>query len=323
MTTRSTVMRQLETFAPAVLFGVLAYLSSAYTRGHTGVAAVWLPNAVLVALLLRGERQQASVIGFAFLANALANLAAGDPLMRSVGLSAVNTVEIIVAVLGMVRLGFTRPDMLRLKDVVAFALIGGLAAPIVSGALATRVLAPAGDVMLRRWLEWAMTDSLGMLIVAPANWVGLEAWQRRERPDRRIVGEWAAVLGGGMTVIVAVFAQSSYPLLYLVTPVLLLAAFRLGALGATVATVLTAIIAMVATGLDSGPMALIHGELTEKLYVLQSFLAVNFVMSLPVASSLAQRDSKTASLAQSEARFRGMAEAAPAGEAEQPDQRGA
>lgn len=281
--------RLVSIAALASLFGLLAYLGVTLTRDQNRIAAVWLPNAVLIALMLRYHRQDYWTLAAAFGANIIANSLAGDAIGRALGLSAVNSLEIIIVCTGMRRLGRVRPDMAKFKDLMAFSIIGGIVAPVPAGLLAAVILSPAGDVNLHLWLTWSLTDALGLLLFAPSIWVALDSWERRARPSRERIVEWILVLAGGFVVTTLVFLQSSYPLLYVATPVVLLAAFRLGGLGAAAATIMVAVIASIATSHGTGPISLVRGDMTDRLHTLQGFLVVNFCMSLPVAASLAGR----------------------------------
>lgn len=306
MTRSISMSRFLPILGLALLFGLLAYLAITYTRDQHRIAAIWLPNAVLIAFMLRRGRADPLQIAVACAANIAANLAAGDAPFRAAALSLVNSVEIAIICYGMRLQGLARPDMLRFDHLLAFVIIGGLIAPATSGLIAASVLAAPGTSIVELWLSWALTDALGLLIVAPAIWVSMDAWQRRARPSRQQTVEWLAIMGGGLFVILMLFTQSRFPLLFVAAPVVLLAAFRLGGLGATAATVLVAMVASVATALDVGPIALVQGSLTDRLHVLQAFLAVNFAMSLPVAAILESRAEAVRALAASEERNRSI-----------------
>lgn len=273
----------------AALFGVLAYLSLSFTRDQNGTTAIWLPNAVLVAAMLRQRHANPSVIFAAFVANVFANLGVGETLPRGAALSLANSLEITFIWLCMRRMSLLRPDMSRYDHLVAFTLVAGLTAPFVGGGLTAVSLDTAQTSMADIWFASFLTDSLGMMIVAPAIWIASDEWKKRALPSRKRVAEWVAILGGGVLVMIAVFFQTTFPLLFMATPFIFLSAFRIGALGATAAIMIVAVIASIATIQGVGPIALMDGSIGDQLYVLQCFLAVNFAMSLPVSAVLANR----------------------------------
>ena len=114
-----------------------------------------------------------------------------------------------------------------------------------------------------------------------------------------------------------VFGQTKYPLLFLVPPVILLAAWRQEVLGAVLGGVLVAAIALVLTIAGRGPIHLILSGSATQSTVLQLFLAVSTFVALPVAAFQRQRRAIMAELVEtsaaaerSEAKFRLLAESA-------------
>ena len=273
----------------SALFGLLAYASVMLTRDADRIAAVWLPNAMLVAILLRGKgRGDAVYILGALVTNSIANMLAGDTFFRALGLSLANCFEIGLAWYVMTRMGLPRPNMSNLRDIVIFAGVGALFAPIASGAFALLVIAPP-DIYkaFEIWRHWSMTDGLGMLTIAPSILILSDAWRTRARPSRARIIETIAILMVGTGSTIYVFWQTRYPFLFLDAPVVLLYAFRLGSVGTAIAILNLAIIATIATSLGYGPINLARGDLNEQVMVLQIFLASSFAIGLPVAAVLA------------------------------------
>lgn len=276
----------------AILFGLLAWGGITLTRDESPVAAVWLPNAALVAILLRGRGVGDLVfLPPAFVANVIANSLAGDELGQAAALSLVNSIEILVVWFGMRRLGAPRPDMSLLPDLLAFCAVAGVIAPIVSAGLA--VVALGATDMSAAWplfKHWAAVDGLGLVLLTPTILIAADAWGRRRRPSRAAVADWLLIFAAGTTVTLAVFVQTSYPFLFVVMPVVVLHAFRQGSVGAAVSIVKIAVIASIATSLGHGPITLMQGDVGAKLLTFQVFLATSFAIGLPVAALLESRD---------------------------------
>ena len=87
----------------------------------------------------------------------------------------------------------------------------------------------------------------------------------------------------------AVFAQNTYPLLFLIPPVVVAHAFRLGSLGTAFSTIKVAVIALVMTETGRGPINLMDYSHASQLLVLEAFLASAIFVGLPVAAILATR----------------------------------
>ena len=285
----------LRVVVVAAIFGALAWAGVMLTRDQSRIAAVWLPNAMMVAVLFRTRGTTPLVYLIpAFAANYVANSLAGDPVGRAISLSAINFIEMTVVVVLMNRTRGTRPGFSTAADLVAFCVIGGLIAPVIAGVLAAWVLgfsltgSGAGVA-----LSWAASDALGMVLVTPTLLILADGWSRRHRPSRGEVLDWALMFVAGAFMTTVVFAQSSFPILFLLTPVVVFHAFRHGQVGTAVAIVMVTVIASVGTALGYGPINLVRGGLTDKLIVLQMFLATSFGMGLPIAAVLQDR-AKTA-----------------------------
>ena len=301
--------------AVAAIFGMLAYGSVMLTRDASRIAAVWFPNAIVVAILLRGRSARARLyIPAALVANLIANLLAGDALGRAFGLSVLNGFEMGAIVWGVRRCGVGRPDMSNLRDLVTFGAVGGVAVPLVSGAIAPLVIgAQSAEQAFAMWRAWSMTDGLGMLIVAPSIIIIADAFRAPRWPSRRRAIEIVAITLAATGSTIYLFWQTRFPFLFLDAPLVLLYAFRLGSLGTAFAILNVAVIATIATTMGHGPIHLVKGNLTDQIMVLQIFLASSFAMGLPVAASLAGKRRLQDQLKQSEARFRYMTDAAPIG----------
>lgn len=272
----------------AIVFGLLAWGSVEFTRGAGRIAALWLPNAFLVGLMLReSPARMGWFLAPSYFANVAANLIAGDTAGHAFGVAFCNSVEITIVVLGLRWACGTRPNLAELKSLAWLALIGGIVAPAISGVLAMTILTPRGRFLAPDvWLNWVLADGLGLLVVTPVLTTLLDGFHQARALSRRSAIEWAAILLLGTLSIIALFSQSRFPLLFMAVPFVMLAAFRLGALGAAIATTIIAVIASIATANNLGPIQLVQADLSTKVLVLQTFLLVTFASALPVAAAL-------------------------------------
>jgi PAS domain S-box-containing protein len=298
--------RQLATRAAgivviAVLFGLLAYLSVTLTRGDTRIAAVWIPNAFLLAIMLHRGRFDPALTLAALVANSIANLAAGDIISLAIALSAVNSVEVALVSYACLSRSKAGPQITRMRDLLTFCVSAGAIGPGFAAGFAAAILSTPGTFDFGLWFNWWLTDSLGLLIFTPAIWIGLDTLSGRVRPPAASAREWMLVLGVTGLATVLIFSQTMYPLLFVAMPFVLLAVFRLGVLGSAAATIMIAAIALIATQQGVGPMMLVRGDQTDRLHVMQGFLAVGFIMSLPIAVTLTRREAIAAKLRRSEA----------------------
>ena len=114
---RDALVRGLYPICGMLLFAALAYLSADLTRGDGRIAVVWLPNALVVAFLLRRSvPHEPALLVAMFLGNVLANTAVGDGLMTAASLALANSVEIWLAATLVRHWCGSRPDMSNTND---------------------------------------------------------------------------------------------------------------------------------------------------------------------------------------------------------------
>ncbi|WP_029914129.1 MASE1 domain-containing protein [Caulobacter sp. UNC358MFTsu5.1] len=308
----------LKTAALAVIaavgYALLAYLCVEFPRNYGQVAPIWLSNGFGVACLLscRSRHWPAILLGCL-----MGGLAAGahvqDLLPINITLVSCNIVQIFLCAWGMRRICGQEVDLGRARDMIAFALICGLAVPIATGMVAATIhTAMRGGVLAANIGVWSLGDILGLMTITPC----LLALVRvrhylRERP-LSISGVVCLLLL--LVVTVGVFTQPR-PVLFIVPPMMLLVAWRLEVLGAALSATLVAVVAVIFTMAGHGPITLLASGSPDQAIVLQLFLAVAIFISLPVASIQRHRrqilqdmTEANAAAARSEARFRQLAE---------------
>ena len=286
----------------AAIIGGAAYLALAcisllLSRSGDTVSPVWLPNAFAVAFLLRARLGNEGPFLIAVLAASLgANAVSQLPDFIAVVFSVGNLVEII-AVTAVAR-SATRapPDMNHLPDLARFVWAGGLVGPLISALItALMVGSTPGDVR-NNAITWFLTDSLAMVLIVPTALLVFDRIKGQLPAAPAHPAESFALLIGGMTCAFLVFSQTHYPLMFLIQPITLLHAFRLGSLGSALHVGGLALVTGGMTLAGFGPIADASIGGLSQLHLLQAFIAANFLTGLPVAAILAGRDRITAEL---------------------------
>ncbi|PIB91934.1 MASE1 domain-containing protein [Caulobacter sp. FWC2] len=303
--------------AVGVAFGFagLAYLCVEIPRAYDHVTPIWLSNGFLAACLLSSptRRWPALVVG-ALLGALAAGAHAGDRPTLNAILTTLNVSQGLMAAVAVRRMTGEAIDLGRPRDMLAFVLLGGFLAPTILGTIAASIhTLMRGGGLLSNVTGWVLNDILGMLTIGPCLLVLFRAkLYLRERPLTRD-GVLSIVACGLMTAVV--FGQTKYPMLFMVPPVMFLAAWRQEVLGAVLGVVLVAAIALVLTIAGRGPIHLILSGSATQSTMLQLFLAVSTFVALPVAAFQRQRRAIMAELvetsaaaARSEAQFRLLAE---------------
>ena len=285
----------------AALTWLIAALSIEYTRGTERIAAVWPVNAVLVVTLLRHARQTwPALLGAMGAGMFCANLAAGDPVLRAAWLLLANLVEVLS-----VCLLFTfrrRRNLLTTTGLLAFAG-AAVAGCFLSVSLALLGLSVTGyRPDFHDAATWFSADLLGLILFAPV------LWSLAARSRMYMTGQFNLRTVFDMLVVAAVtfyvFAQTSYPFLFLIPPVLVMLAFSSGVKGAAIGQLIVAFISIPLTLADSGPPSLMDADMTGKVLTLQIFLATNSILALAVGAAASDKNRIMQQLVRSEQRLR-------------------
>lgn len=296
---------------PPILLG-LGYFLAAYagielTRQAGNIASFWPPNAIMLAVLL-GWPSMPRVLAFAScaIANILANMAHGDPLLVASGFMVANVVEVGIPLAFVQWMGCREAYVLDLKNAATLALgvlIGiGIASPIGAGLVTLFYGAPWTEVVT----TWLAADLAGMLIFAPPL-LCLGSGRHREllfAASTRSRCEIALVGGLFIVAVFVVFVSQDYASPYLFIPVLLWFAARFGPALTAIACTVIAIIAIAATvGGGWDIFGIGDRGIGRQILDLQIFAAVAVVSFLPLAILFEERAHLIDRLQASEERY--------------------
>lgn len=279
--------------------GYLAFACASLLLARAGatVTPVWLPNALAVLLLLRARAgNEWLFLSVAFLASLAANQVVQLPWTVALVFSLANAVEIAVVLALSRQPASGHGDMTQLGHLARFVWAGGLVGPLVSGLIAAPVMGDDLAAVREGVITWFLTDSMAMVLIVPAGLLLVDRMRGRLPRAPAQLPEAAALLLGGMTCALLVFEQTHYPLMFLIQPITLLHAFRLGSLGTAVHVTGVALVAGAMTWAGLGPIAAVSAKGIAELHLLQAFIAANFLTGLPVAAILAGRDRMMAQL---------------------------
>ena len=271
----------------------LAYLDGA-------VAALWPPAGFgLAVLFLFGVRLWPGIV--------VGDLLLGDystPFGTVLGQTVGNTLALVIAALVLRRLTGGRGELERVFDVLALVACAFLAA-IISAAFGPMSLylgdVIAADELGRVFRTWTLGDASGVLVLAPAllTWAA-SGWTDLRRRDLVEMAVMLAVL----VALAELPPQRDVP--YIVFPVLLWAALRLGPRGAATAILVVCSITVWNTAQSEGPF--VRESITDSLLATQLFIAISAITSLILAAVTAERTGAARALAATEAAQRALAD---------------
>ncbi len=284
------------TAALRIVLVALAYAATARwgLAGATvgdSITPIWAPAGIaLAAVVVWGRSMWIAVALGALLA--YAGTAVPPPAVAAIG--AANTLEALLAawLLGLV--GF-RPGLPRMRDIVALAVLAGVASTLLSATIGVASLSLAGvlagDEAARAWLTWWLGHLGGDLLVAPL--LLLLASRPRLLGDARRRLEAVALGLGALLAGVAAFSHRA-GLVFLVFPFLVWAAVRFRQLGAAAASLLVAAVAVLLTVRGAGPFHVGWSE--QAVLVAQLFAGVAGASALVLAAITDERERAIAGL---------------------------
>lgn len=288
------------TFAIGAAFCMLALGCIAITRYDGPIATIWIPNAVVTAFLLHSAQDRYNPliwIGI-FAGSAGANFLAEFPLHHTFLFALSNVIEITIAVRLSRHWCGGRPQMDNVIHLARFILASGVIASASSGVIAMIAMGMDTGFAFTNWLSWFLTDALGMIIVMPIILLGFDALRSQISFTPKDLAELVFWLLAASACTILVFYQTVSPLLFLITPIVLVLAFRTGGFGSALFAGIASIIATAMTWMGWGPIATANTSVETKLLVLQSFIAANFLAGVPVSAILSGRERILAELAE-------------------------
>ena len=284
--------RQRQTALLLVLSVVIVasqIFSECLTRTNVGVAAFWPATSLLAAGLLTLNGSRRLVLSAVFVASHLAvDLLTDDLLAQALLYTTLDTAQALVVWGVCRRLAHGAP---RIRTMRALATLPTITTPIaaVSAALCATILSASfGEPFMQSWLDWFLRDALGLAVMLPAALVLIDAEHRRS--FKRSWPEQSALLFAvaAVTLLCAHPASGAPP--FLIFPIALATAYRLGARGAAMASVIVALITLpIALSGFSPRFNAILGPVAQARTI-QVFIAVLFYTSLAAGLVLAQQD---------------------------------
>jgi diguanylate cyclase (GGDEF)-like protein len=290
---RSQLLRRLLIgLAVCATYVLAAKLSLRLATVHPSASPFWPPTGLAIAtLLLLGLRYWPAI----FVGALLVNLTTAGSVLTSLGIAAGNSLEAVTATYLVSRFANGKAVFDRTRDILRFALYGGILSTAVAATFGVTSLALGGFASWHQygiiWRTWWLGDAAGALVFAPflLLWCGNPTW-KWSKPQ---FGEAAALLVSTLLVSGIVFGPLFHsgvrndPWTFLCTPFLIWAAFRFGPREASAIICVVCAIAVVGTAHGYGPFA--RRSSNDSLLLLQSFLSIQALMTLVFAAEVSER----------------------------------
>ena len=298
----------------ALIVSLLCYLAArlggALMLRPQMVWPLWPGCALLVAVLSLTPKKSWPVLIAAGLAGFLLyDLPAGLTLRSSGILNLGDTVEVLVATLGLnLRIGPV-PRLDSVRSLARYVFFAVILAPISAACAGIVALGGSSWVM---WRIYFLTEALALLTLTPAILGVVHAALAWRRQSRAYLLEAAAMMAGLLVFGYITFVSSGRgrpELLYLLVPFLLWSALRFGTVGTSCAATAVAFLAIAGVVKGHGPFTE-HAPLDD-VVSLQFFLLFAGTPFMFLAALAEEDQQAERALRESEKRFRLVANSAP------------
>ncbi len=293
-----------------ILVALCCWFSIHLTRQPGVGATIWIASGLLTGVLLVSPRRL--WLGYTIAAvagNLIVRAAAGDAWYLVFGLGIASNLDACLVALALAYYVKDVSDPGKIKIVGWVAVLSSLGASAVAALLAATIAFISG--VWSFWpvfFNWFSAHFLGMVVFATLTVVALQGGRRLfGKPSQRMELLLTTLLIA--IVCFGIFTQSRFPLLFLVYPPLLLCAFRHRFDGVVSGMSVVVVSAVAATLSGNGPLYDMRGASeAERNFMLQVFLAVTSLLTLPVAVVLTEGSFLGRKLRESERRYRVLAD---------------
>ncbi|MDO7834231.1 diguanylate cyclase [Sphingobium sp. HBC34] len=302
----------LASIATGCVYFVAASAALLLSRFEGGLAFIWVANAFLMAELLTSRTSYwPRTLMVCAVASAAATALFGMGLMAAAPMAVINILESLIVALLCRRFVPDHRVTGSIRSLAIFILALTAVADTVTGLLAAGVAASLTPVpFAASFWQWYTGHALGGLTCAPILIMLLQGelgrWLRKTPRHGKV--ETVVLLALFALSTVHIFYWARYPMLFAPLLPLVLIAFRVGQMGAAASIILLALIGGTATMSGVGPLTIIPVPPGDRVQFFQFYVALSFLLSMPIAAELHARRRLFRMLEESETRFRAIAE---------------
>jgi PAS domain S-box-containing protein len=288
-----------------VAYYVAAQLSLQLALVGENITPLWPPTGIaLVGTLLRGRRLWPGIAIAAFAVNLTISTTPVAASVTAIG----NTLAPLAAATLLLRVGF-RPQLDRLRDALALVFFAALGSMAISATIGATTLFATGvieaDEFLGAWSVWWAGDAMGVLVFAPFLFMiaTIREHPILHGPRQGRVVTWRVVEGVGLIAALIgiswLVVATDLPIIFLLFPILGLAAWRFQQPGAAPAALLVSLFATWAAVEGRGVFDAL--SLSGRMLTLQAFNACVAFTSFFFAAVVSERSRDRRALEESAA----------------------
>ena len=272
-----------------VAVAVLVAMAITYGRSSGLVAGLWGASGVAVAVWLRTSRGRntdmtfAGVIAISIL---IGEIIAGNNPALALAFTVVSMIEIVTAVLLARRFSPTL-NLSSLNGAVSFLFFAAVLAPIPAALASVVVLIQVGQTDVWQGFQtWWFGHALGIAVLGSMG-LSLTRTTLAKLLKPKKMAE-AVILLGLVPVFYYVSFAGNVPMRFVLIPLLLAIAVRLGVAGIAFTLVVVTVLLVGGAMIGEGPYS--QGSLAEQVLMAQLLVLIGYMPILLVASLLEERD---------------------------------
>ena len=301
----------------AIIYLVSARLGLMLAYPGTNASPIWAPTGIAIAaVLILGYRVWPGIAVGAFAANFMVltdlNLSLSISISAAMVTAIGNTLEALAAVFLIRRFAKSNKVFEQTADIVKFIILGALLSTAVSatvGAFTLGMSSGGWDQFGSIWLTWWLGDAMGALLIVPLviSFSKPEFFRLVSYPNTIR----NSLLTAGTLAIWYLVFMNSYPLVYLLIPILVLASFYLGQLGSAAVIFIISIFSTLITLKNGGPFT--GYPLNESLLLQQTFIGSISITTMILSGLVSNQKKSESTLRASEEYNRLLFNTSPVG----------
>lgn len=272
-----------------VAVAVLVAMAITYGRSSGLVAGLWGASGVAVAVWLRTSRGRNSDMTFAgvmAISILIGEIIAGNNPPLALAFTVVSMIEIVTAVLLARRFSPTL-NLSSLNGALSFLFFAAVLAPIPAALASLIVLMQMGQTDLWQGFQtWWFGHALGIAVLGSMGLSLTRTTLAKLLKPKKMVE--AVILLGLVPVFYYVSFAGEVPMRFVLLPLLLAIAVRLGVAGIAFTLVILTFLLVGGAMIGQGPYA--QGTLAEQVLMAQMLVLIGYMPVLLVASLLEERD---------------------------------
>src|SRR5919202_3915936 len=282
----------LQAVVLAVIYFGLAKASLSFAAINGYATPIWPASGIaLAAVFLLGYHLWPGV----FLGGCMAHFV-GEQLTVTTILSGLcigigNAVGIVIAAYLIKRSIGNHQPFNHVRDVFAFVFLAALLSPIADANIGVTALCLFGEAPWSAyglmWWTWWLSEVVGIIVFTPVALAWSQAIKTPGQQFRQRFAEGAILIFLTATITRITFG-GGYPVVYMLIPLLVWAAFRFGQQAATLLVVIISVISIVGTVQGFG--SFVRMSQNESLLLLQSFVGVIALTTLVLLAVISENE---------------------------------